>query len=112
MMDLSLWAMTCPVIAVLADRVPGIAFGVPLFVVTAGTTLGMMIANVPAVLLGDRAVKFVPIAWVRRVAAVVFAATHHESPQAIGRATIQWIGWLGGILGAVLVAVSLLGWLA
>jgi putative Ca2+/H+ antiporter (TMEM165/GDT1 family) len=42
--------------------------------VTAGTTLGMMIANVPAVLLGDRAVKFVPIAWVHRIAAVVFAA--------------------------------------
>jgi Ca2+/H+ antiporter, TMEM165/GDT1 family len=45
-----------------------------LFVVTAGTTLGMMIANVPAVLLGDRAVKFVPIAWVHRIAALVFAA--------------------------------------
>ncbi len=42
--------------------------------VTAGTTLGMMIANVPAVLLGDRAVKFVPIVWVHRIAAVVFAA--------------------------------------
>jgi putative Ca2+/H+ antiporter (TMEM165/GDT1 family) len=40
-----------------------------LVVVTAGTTLGMMIANVPAVLLGDQAVKFVPIAWVRRIAA-------------------------------------------
>lgn len=41
--------------------------------VTLGTTLGMMIANVPAVLLGDKAVKFVPIAWVHRIAAVVFA---------------------------------------
>ena len=40
--------------------------------VTAGTTLGMMIANVPAVLLGDKAVRFVPIAWVHRIAAVVF----------------------------------------
>jgi len=45
-----------------------------LFTVTAGTTLGMMIANVPAVLLGDKAVKFVPIQWVHRIAAVVFAA--------------------------------------
>ena len=44
-----------------------------LVAVTAGTTLGMMIANVPAVLLGDKAVKFVPIAWVHRIAAVVFA---------------------------------------
>jgi len=44
-----------------------------LLAVTAGTTLGMMIANVPAVLLGDKAVKFVPIAWVHRIAAAVFA---------------------------------------
>jgi putative Ca2+/H+ antiporter (TMEM165/GDT1 family) len=42
--------------------------------VTAGTTLGMMIANVPAVLLGERVLKFVPIAWVHRIAAAVFAA--------------------------------------
>ena len=45
-----------------------------LIAVTAGTTLGMMIANVPAVLLGDKAVKFVPIEWVHRIAAVVFAS--------------------------------------
>ncbi len=45
-----------------------------LLTVTAGTTLGMMIANVPAVLLGERAVRFVPIAWVHRIAAGVFAA--------------------------------------
>ncbi len=45
-----------------------------LVTVTAGTTLGMMIANVPAVLLGDKAVKFVPIAWVHRIAAIVFAS--------------------------------------
>ena len=45
-----------------------------LVAVTAGTTLGMMIANVPAVLLGDRVVKRVPVKWVHRVAALVFAA--------------------------------------
>jgi putative Ca2+/H+ antiporter (TMEM165/GDT1 family) len=45
-----------------------------LVAVTAGTTLGMMIANVPAVLLGDKAVKFVPVQWVHRIAAVVFLA--------------------------------------
>ena len=45
-----------------------------LVTVTAGTTLGMMIANVPAVLLGNKAVTLVPIAWVHRVAAAVFAA--------------------------------------
>ncbi len=41
--------------------------------VTAGTTLGMMLANVPAVFLGDRVVRWVPIAWVHRIAAIVFA---------------------------------------
>lgn len=41
--------------------------------VTGGTTLGMMIANVPAVLFGERAVRFVPLAWVHAIAAVVFA---------------------------------------
>jgi Ca2+/H+ antiporter, TMEM165/GDT1 family len=45
-----------------------------LVAVTAGTTLGMMIANVPAVWLGDRVVRRLPIAWVHRVAAAVFAA--------------------------------------
>jgi len=43
-------------------------------------------------------------------ASLVFAATHHESPAAIGRATLQWIAWLGGILGGVLVVVTVLGW--
>ena len=41
--------------------------------VTAGTTLGMMLANVPAVLIGDKAVNFVPLVWVHRIAAGVFA---------------------------------------
>ena len=44
-----------------------------LWSVTAGTTLGMMLANVPAVLVGERAVKMVPIVWVHRSAAAVFA---------------------------------------
>ena len=41
--------------------------------VLAGTTLGILIADVPAVLLGEKAVRFVPIAWVHRAAAAVFA---------------------------------------
>jgi Ca2+/H+ antiporter, TMEM165/GDT1 family len=40
--------------------------------VTAGTTLGMMIANAPALWLGEALLKRVPIAWVHRIAAVVF----------------------------------------
>jgi Ca2+/H+ antiporter, TMEM165/GDT1 family len=43
-----------------------------LVTVTAGTTLGMMIANVPAVLLGERATRFVPMHVVHRIAAAVF----------------------------------------
>ena len=44
-----------------------------LWLVTAGTTLGMLIANVPAVLLGERILRWLPVAWVHRVAAAVFA---------------------------------------
>ena len=39
----------------------------------AGTTLGMMIANAPAVWFGDQLVKRVPIRVVHRVSALVFA---------------------------------------
>ncbi|MFZ5780328.1 MAG: TMEM165/GDT1 family protein [Pseudomonadota bacterium] len=41
--------------------------------VTAGTTLGMMLANVPAVFLGQAVLRVVPLSWVRIGAAVVFA---------------------------------------
>ena len=41
--------------------------------VTAGTTLGMMLANVPAVLLGEAATRIVPLNIVRMVAAAIFA---------------------------------------
>jgi putative Ca2+/H+ antiporter (TMEM165/GDT1 family) len=43
--------------------------------VTAGTTLGMMLANVPAVLLGEAATKIVPLTYVRAGAALLMAAT-------------------------------------
>jgi len=43
-----------------------------LALVTAGTTFGMMLANVPAVLLGDVAAKKMPLAFVRALAAVIF----------------------------------------
>ena len=43
------------------------------FSVVAGTTLGMMIANVPAVLLGDRIANRVPVRVVHSLAAVIFA---------------------------------------
>jgi Ca2+/H+ antiporter, TMEM165/GDT1 family len=40
--------------------------------VTAGTTFGMMLADVPAVLLGDVAAKKLPLVAVRAVAASIF----------------------------------------
>ena len=43
-----------------------------LALVTAGTTFGMMLANVPAVVLGDVAAKKLPLAFVRAVAALIF----------------------------------------
>ena len=41
--------------------------------VVAGTTLGMMLANVPAVLLGDRMARRLPVKLVHGIAAAIFA---------------------------------------
>ena len=41
--------------------------------VVAGTTLGMMIADVPAVYLGERILRRIPMRLLQRVAAAVFA---------------------------------------
>jgi putative Ca2+/H+ antiporter (TMEM165/GDT1 family) len=52
----------------LAARFPAEFIGV-----VAGTTAGMMLANVPAVLVGDRLAHKLPVTLVHRVAAVIFA---------------------------------------
>ena len=52
------------------------------FSVTVGTTLGMMLANAPAVWIGQKFTKRMPIRWVHAVAAVTFIA--------IGIATLVW----------------------
>jgi len=52
------------------------------FSVTLGTTLGMMLANAPAVWIGQKFTKRMPIKWVHAVAAVTFIA--------IGIATLIW----------------------
>nr|WP_295082677.1 TMEM165/GDT1 family protein [uncultured Roseateles sp.] len=52
--------------------------------VVAGTTLGMMIANVPAVFLGDRMAGKIPVRLVHGVAALIFAA--------LGVATLAGVG--------------------
>ncbi len=58
------------------------------FTVTAGTTLGMMIANVPAIFLGNELIKRVPLNVVRTVAALLFLA--------IGLWLLaQTAGWIG-----------------
>ena len=50
--------------------------------VTIGTTLGMMLANAPAVWLGQKFTKRMPIKWVHGVAALTFIA--------IGAVTVVW----------------------
>ena len=52
------------------------------FSVTVGTTLGMMLANAPAVWVGQKFTNRMPIKWVHAVAAVTFIA--------IGIATLMW----------------------
>jgi putative Ca2+/H+ antiporter (TMEM165/GDT1 family) len=52
----------------LAARFPADFLGV-----VAGTTAGMMLANVPAVLLGDRAARAIPMKLVHAIAAGIFA---------------------------------------
>lgn len=44
-----------------------------IFLVTLGTTLGMMVANVPAVLLGEKAATKMPLKLVHGIAAAIFA---------------------------------------
>ncbi|MEJ0008159.1 MAG: hypothetical protein WDM77_17810 [Steroidobacteraceae bacterium] len=38
----------------------------------AGTTLGMMLVNVPTVLFADRAVRWIPLKLVRMIAAGIY----------------------------------------
>lgn len=41
--------------------------------VATGTTLGMLAANIPAVFLGERITRVVPLVWIRRAAAALLA---------------------------------------
>jgi Ca2+/H+ antiporter, TMEM165/GDT1 family len=40
--------------------------------VVAGSTLGMMVANVPAVYMGDKVAEKIPMAWVHGISALIF----------------------------------------
>ncbi len=56
-----------------------------LFAVTLGTSLGLLLVNVPAVVLGEGAARRLPMTWIRRVAAASFVG--------LGIATLA--GWIG-----------------
>lgn len=68
-------------IALAADRAQPLA-------VVLGTTLGMMLANGPAVLVGERLLARVPLRAMRALAAVVFAL--------LGLATLSGVGRMPG----------------
>ncbi len=53
----------------------GARFQGALVAVVLGTTLGMMLANVPAVMIGERLAKRLPLKLIRWTAAAVFIAT-------------------------------------
>ena len=57
----------------LATIALGARFQAPL-IVTAGTTLGMLLADGLAVVFGERLTRKIPMVWIRRVAAGFFAA--------------------------------------
>jgi len=53
----------------------GAQFQGALFAVVTGTTLGMMLANVPAVIVGERLAQRLPLNIIRWIAAAIFIAT-------------------------------------
>ena len=55
-----------------------------LFSVVAGTTLGMLVADVPAVLLGERAANRIPLRLVRAVAAALFLGLGIATASGVG----------------------------
>ena len=55
------------------------------FMVVAGTTLGMMLANAPVVWLGDAITRRVPLRWVHLISAGIFAV--------LGAVALLGVGW-------------------
>lgn len=56
-----------------------------LLTVTLGTSLGLLLVNVPAVALGEGIARRLPLTWIRRAAALSFAV--------LGAAVL--VGWIG-----------------
>ena len=66
-------------LAEMGDKTQIVAFALAakyndLMAVVAGTTLGMMIVNIPTVLFAERATKWIPLKVVRVLAAAIYAA--------------------------------------
>ena len=53
----------------------GVQYAGALVAVVMGTTIGMMLANVPAVLIGEKLAQRLPLKYIRWLAAAVFIAT-------------------------------------
>lgn len=57
--------------------------------VVAGTTLGMMLANVPAVLIGDKVAKQLPLKLIHSIAAAIFAVLGVLTLMGVGQSALQ-----------------------
>ena len=64
-------------------------YGSPVWVVV-GTTLGMLIADVPAVFIGDKLADRIPMALVHRIAAGIFAALGIATLLGAGRGLLAY----------------------
>lgn len=57
--------------------------------VVAGTTLGMMLANVPAVLIGDKVANQLPLKLIHGIAAAIFAILGVLALIGVGQSSLQ-----------------------
>ena len=80
-MEAFLTSTTLVAIAEIGDKTQfatvalGAQFPGALFAVVMGTTLGMMLANVPAVIIGEKLARRLPLNLIRWLAAAAFIAT-------------------------------------
>lgn len=76
--------------------------------VTAGTTLGMMLANVPAVLLGEAATRVLPLKYVRLGAALIFLALGLWALAEAANVIDELAAWSVSTSGSVALALALM----
>ncbi len=56
----------------IATSILGAQYADALMLVVLGTTIGMLLANVPVVLIGKLSADKLPLDWIRRVTAILF----------------------------------------